>query len=225
MKKLNIAIILSIFSACLFPININAEAPNSQFSTDDITEMEFHFKDFTYTTSDISSDTYIVYELDDSKETYYVYENGTNILVDKITVDYGQNDYTIAPAMNPNAHDAFFTRDKTISGNNIGLVTIRFTASVKYYSSGSFRSFEGLNYTNLSIASSVCHSRLENSSHSATPSGGKYPTTQLDFTYVTNIVSSTDVNTTLGSAFLSAGFTLSDNYYKYVSSSGSFNLY
>lgn len=225
MKKLSIAIILSIFSACLFPININAEAPNSQFSTDDITEMEFHFKDFTYTTTDISSDTYIVYELDDSKETYYVYENGTNILIDKITVDYGQNDYTIAPAMNPNAHDAFFTRDKTISGNNIQLITLRFTASVKYYSSGSFRSFEGLNYTNLAVVSSVSQSRLENSSHSATPSGGKYPTTQLDFTYVTNIVSSLVSTATIDSAFISAGFSRTDYYYKYVSSSGSFNLY
>lgn len=227
MKKVTIAILACIFSAVLFPINLNAETTEvSSSKTEGVEEKNFIFKDFMFTADDIPSDTYTVYKTDGSKETYYVYENGTNLLVDQLSVNYGsENHQSLTASANPDARDAFFTRDKTISGNGISLVTIRFTASVKYYASGSFRSFEGLNYTNLSIASSVTPSQLANYNSDATPHGGSYPTAQLDYTYVTNVISSIDSNVSINAAFLSAGFSRGTYYYKYVSSSGSFTLY
>lgn len=226
MKKFKILVITSVILACIFPLNISAECMDtSTYTHDNVEEKEFRFRDFSYKADDIPVNTYTVYVADESKETYYVYENGTNTLVDTITVEYGTNYTNMSVAANPDAHDALFTRDKTISANGIILITIRFTASVKYYSSGSFRSFEGLNYTNLAVVTCASTSWLENSSSSASPHGGSYPTTQLDFTYVTNVVSEISHDFSIDAAFISAGFSKSYRYYKYVSSSGSFNLY
>lgn len=201
----------------LFTLPLYAE---SKSDSPGYTTHTFKFRDFTYTEA-IDNTLTIKYESDISKESYYLI-NQNGITQDVISVEYSQ---PTSRAVNPNAHTAFFTRDKNILGNGQNVVTVRITVCVLYYSSGSFRSFEAVQYCNLTIPTSITSMSLSNSSSSAWSHTGSFPCTQLDYAFTTTVTTNGSVSAGINAALISAGFSNSTYSYRVVNGNGFISLY
>lgn len=221
MKKIIMCLLgLSMMASSPMTIAASEEAPDVD-NTVETEEITLDFRDFSYTETIESGDYEFDYYESDDEEGYYIYDSSTGLLVEKISVKYAAE----TRAVNPNAHTAFFTRDLNINGNGKNVAVIRFTACVLYYSSGSFRSFEALQYTNVTIPTSICSMYLENTSSSAWSNTGTWPCVQLDYAYTTTAATSTATGSNFSAYLISAGFELTTYYRKVINSSGSIKLY
>ena len=200
--------------------NVFAEENDEEIKQETMT---FDFEEFQFQSEDIYAEkSRTEYEKIGNKEIYTVYDRETNEITDVISVEIPE--YSL-DSINPNAHTAFFTRDKYINGNGQNAVTLRFTACVSYYSNGSFRSFEAVRYTDVSIIAKATDMYLSSNTSSAWSHTGSFPCSQLDFAYTVNIIVTGNVNAGLSVIFINAGFSQSSYYYKWINESGSFNLY
>lgn len=221
MKKIIMWLLgLSIIASTPITIAASEEAPgvDNIVATEEIT---LDFRDFSYTETIESGDYEFDYYESDDEEGYYIIDSSTGLLVEKVSVSYAPD----TRAVNPDAHIAYFTRDLNINGNGKNVAVIRFTACVLYYSSGSFRSFEALQYTNVTIPTSICSMYLENTSSSAWSHTGTWPCVQLDYAYTTTVASTVGQSTSFGIDLFSAGFSFNSYFRKLINSSGSIKLY
>ena len=230
MKKI---INILVAAICIFSLTlpVSAEEPkeivqqkNMTLDTNQNKNTELYFDNFVYRTDTIKNGAKIKHIKTCDSETYHVYDPDTGTLTDIISIEYLPQ--TTIKQINPNAHTAFLTRDKIISSSSgKEIVRLRFTASVMLYSSGSFRSFEAVNYSNLAVASSISSAHLENTSTAAYSHTGSFPCTQLDYSFTCNVVLTVSQSASINAEIVSAGFSKNVNYYKYVYDSGSFTLY
>lgn len=221
MKKI-IMCLLGLSMIASSPVTIAASEEVSDVDTTVATEeITLDFRDFSYTETIESGDYEFDYYESEDEEGYYIYDSSTGLLVEKVSVSYAAD----TRAVNSDVHPAFFTRDLNINGNGKNVAVIRFTACVQYYSSGSFRSFEALNYTNVSIPTSICSMFLENTSSSAWSHTGTWPCVQLDYAYTTTVASTVGQSTSFGIDLFSAGFSFNSYFRKLINSSGSIKLY
>lgn len=211
---------MSMIASSPMTITASEEAPgvDNTVVTEEIT---LDFRDFSYTGTIETGDYEFDYYESEDEEGYFIYDSSTGLLLEKISVKYAAE----TRAVNPDAHTAFFTRDLNINGNGKNVAVIRFTACVLYYSLGSFRSFEALQYTNVTIPTSICSMYLENTSSSAWSNTGSWPCVQLDYAYTTTVASSSSSGAEFSAYLISAGFELTTYYRKYINSAGSFTLY
>lgn len=216
--KRNVYIVLTsvILSSTITPV-----LAENELVTDEKTNETFEFNDYSFT-ENIDIENYsIIHEESKDEESYYIINNDTNLVEEKLTVSSPQ----ISTLASNGTRTSFFTKDKNINNSSMTVATVRFTACVTLYSSGSFRSFNALQYTNLAMADSITTLSLTNIDKSAWSNSGSWPCARIDFAYTANIYGSGSIDISIGNELVSAGFTHTSYYYKYISSSGSFNLY
>lgn len=184
-------------------------------------ETVLQFRDFQYITNEIANDSIIVYSSDKKTETYTVSDRQTGKVTNVYTVSVYQN---FVKGVN-DIHTAFFTADKTISGQGQDAVTIRFTASVEIYRSGSFRSFQGVNYTTVGIVSAVTPMIIISSQSEAHSPTHSFPSTELNYSYTVNVATTGTVSINITPILISAGFSYTTYYYRIINGSGTFRLY
>lgn len=219
MKKILFSI-LSFLLLLPFISPCYAESTEAEYTYPANVEHSFEFRDFTYT-ENVPSDCVISFESYVETESY-ILKDKQGTIIEKLTVEYP---VSTSRAVNPNAHTAYFTRDHKILGNGKDVLTVRFTACVLYYSSGSFRSFEAVQYGNLAIASSITPMALSNTSASAWSHTGTFPCTQIDYSYTSNVYTTGSVSVGIGGQLINAGFSSSSNYYRLINGNGSISLY
>lgn len=178
-------------------------------------EITLDFRDYSFTTIVDSTNPIITYMADDTCETYTVYDSSGENVIDKFTSE------NISLTRASDERISYFTRDKSFGS----AVTLRYTVCVQYYSSGSFRSFNSLNYTNLAILSNATPMELYNQSDKCWSATGSWPTTTMQFSYTANLRTTGTVTADVGKVLLSVGFSQTTYYYRIVNGSGTFNLY
>lgn len=218
MKKILFAIIASL---SLTTLPISAKDINESESK----LIELQFQDFVYTTPEINeNNSIVIYEKNNNVESYKVYSKETGLLTDEIQVSLDSNNDGISLASD-GVRDSIFTRYKNVYGGDKLVVRLRCDISVSLYSSGSFRSFNGINYGKVSIDSRATPMYISGSDsayvHSHTNS---FPTTQLDYSYTVTVVTSGKIQVSAGT-MISAGFSQNTYYYKTINETGTIKLY
>ncbi len=215
MKKKIIINFLVFIIAFMFVCPINAKEIQEN---DDVT---LNFREFSYTTNEISSSSRIEYISDKYTERYEVYDSETNLLTDVFCVEYLAEE----KEKTRNTYTAFFTYYKHIYSGSESIVNLKFTVCVTLFKEGSFRSFQSIHYTNLTIDDSISVMSLTNTSQAAWSHTGSFPCTRIDFAYSTTITCTLNVSFIIKQKLLNAGFSMGAYFYKSVNASGTFNLY
>ncbi len=207
--------LISIMLLCVIGVPVAAEEnPEEEHG------ITFRFRDYSYTDYSIPTDAIVEYSADESSETYYVYDRETEQLIDTLSVTYPMSTNGLTATQTQ-----FFTDTKSIYGGGVVVAEVIFTACVTVYSYHSFKQFDAIQYTNLAIGEGICDYSFTNTSKSAWSHTGSFPCTRIDFAYSTNLVASGTLSAEIEYKLISAGFTQSTYYYKYINRSGSFNLY
>lgn len=218
MKKM-----FTLFISVFMLFTLNHVKSNAEEYT---TSHTLKFTDFSYTTNKISSNSIIEYSKVNDLEVYTIRDSSTNLITDVYTIQPVNVEEKSVLKDTSNISTSIFTYDHKVYGDGQLVVTLRLTASVQYYSLGSFRSFEGVNYTNVSIADGISDMEITSSDSEAHSNTGKFPTTQLDYSYTVNVKAT--FNKSLNVSLLgAAGFSVSSDthYYKVISTTGLFRLY
>lgn len=184
----------------------------------------FEFSDFTYINPEITEEnSTIQHKKTSTYEKYIVYDPKGHI-TDELIINYPADETNLC-AVNPDSRDSIFTRYKYVYGNNMLVVKLRFDISGKLYSSGSFRDFEAVNYSAVNIDSAATRMAISGSPHtSVTSHTGRFPCTQLDYSYTATVYTSGEVSIE-ASYLIGAGFTQTTYYYKTISDTGIIRLY
>ena len=218
MKKLFQYLMIVCIAFLVSPaFTIKAEEPS-------VTPYVFEFSDFTYINPEITEEnSTIQHKKTSTYEKYIVYDPKGHI-TDELIINYPADETNLC-AVNPDSRDSIFTRYKYVYGNNMLVVKLRFDISVKLYSSGSFRDFEAVNYSAVNIDSAATRMAISGSPHtSVTSHTGRFPCTQLDYSYTATVYTSGEVSIE-ASYLIGAGFTQTTYYYKTISDTGIIRLY
>lgn len=221
MKKfMLIALSLNILSNNYLP-SVLAEEQYSEKENEEHEVMEFDFGGIKYVTESIENENvYVEYTEAGNSATYSVFDRESGLLTDTITIRYPENEVNFLN----DVHVAFFTKDKYVYGTDSSVVTLRATLAADYYSSGSFRSFEGIHYLTVGIISSACSMTIANCEKDAWSDNG-FPTTQINYAYTANVRTEGTIDLSIQTSLISAGFTQSTYFYRDVSDAGAFVLY
>jgi len=184
--------------------------------------MELRFQNFSYHT-EVPEGAYALYQESDEEETYLIYSEAGELL-NEVSVSYPTFSTNAA---NSDVYTSFFTEKYSKTFGDNYYVKLLFTACVQYYSSGSFRSFESLNYTHVGVDTAYPSMEAYNCTSSAWPHTGRYPCTRLDFAYSTSVRTTGTVSASVGNILGGFGFTGTSGIYKYgtISHNGYFELY